>query len=482
MAPWIPVALPPRFAAARHVRIVGRRYELEVMETVWERVVQGHGQVVLLGGEAGAGKSRLAAELAGALHDRDVAVLVGNATKDAGVPYQPFVEMLDQLFLAADPGSLTDVLGDGGADLRRLTAHVDRHVPGGDTSHDPAGVGRRARFEAVAGTFRRMAQDRPLAVVIDDLHWVQLPSIALLEHMIHSCLDTPTLVPGTFRTTAPDRSDELSARLADLHRLYNVRRLDLGGLDTDAIAEFLCWHSGVSPAGARAPAAILRDRTGGNPFFLRETWIDLERRGGVSALRGPQRFRSPSATRWPRAWQASGIAYGRSAAVLGDSFDLPTLVRASATDRSQSMDALDSATAVGLIEAVEGIPGRYGFVHSLTRQAVVDRLPHARRTLLHARVAQALEALHDPALIPRIAHHYLAAQVLGYHDEALTHAVQAARQAAHSLAFEEATCGSTGPRRCRRPNRTRGPRCRWTPPRTTCARATSLGPDRSTNG
>jgi energy-coupling factor transporter ATP-binding protein EcfA2 len=120
MAPWIPVALPPRFAAARQVRIVGRRYELEVMETVWERVVQGHGQVVLLGGEPGAGKSRLAAELAGALHDRDVAVLVGNATKDAGVPYQPFVEMLDQLFLAADPGSLTDVLGDGGADLRRL--------------------------------------------------------------------------------------------------------------------------------------------------------------------------------------------------------------------------------------------------------------------------------------------------------------------------------------------------------------------------
>jgi predicted ATPase len=67
-----------------------------------------------------------------------------------------------------------------------------------------------------------------------------------------------------------------------------VRRLDLAGLDTDAIAEFVGEHAGVSPAAARASAAILRDRTGGNPFFLRETWLDLERHGGVAALRGPQ--------------------------------------------------------------------------------------------------------------------------------------------------------------------------------------------------
>ena len=109
-----------------------------------------------------------------------------------------------------------------------------------------------------------------------------------------STWSTPAWTPRrwwwrTFRTTAPDRSDELSARLADLHRLDGVRRLDLAGLDTEAIAEFVCEHAGVSSAAARASAAILRDRTGGNPFFLRETWLDLERSGGVAALRGPQR-------------------------------------------------------------------------------------------------------------------------------------------------------------------------------------------------
>ncbi len=441
MAPWSPVGLPPRVVAARQARIVGRRYELGVMETVWERVERGSGQVLLLGGEPGAGKTRLAAEAACALHEQGVGVLVGTATKDAGVPYQPFVEMLDHLFRGSEPGTLADATT---VELRRLSRHVERHLPPDKAAEEPAHDGRRDLFDAVARLFRRMARDRPLAVVVDDLHWAQLPTIALLEHLVHACLDTRTLVVGTFRTTAPDRSDVLSARMAELHRLDGVRRLDLGGLDTEAVAEFVCQHARVSPDRARAPAAILRDRTGGNPFFLRETWIDLERRGGVAALRGPQRV--PASVGDTVAARLAGLAERvreiiELAAVLGDTFDLPTLVRASATDRHLSMDAVDAAAAVGLIEAVDqpdGSPGRFGFVHALTRQAVVDRLPQARRTALHATVAEALEAHHDPALTPRIAHHYLAAAVLGFHEKALRYAVSAARQAEHSLAFEEA--------------------------------------------
>ena len=433
MAPWSPVALPPRFVAARRTRLVGRRYELGVLETVWERVAQGAGQVLLVGGEPGAGKTRLAAETAGVLHEQGAAVLVGTATKDAGVPYQPFAEMLDHLFLASEPGTL-----DAAGELRLLSRHAARHLP---DPAEPVGDGRRDLFEAVAELFRSMARDQPLVVVLDDLHWAQLPTVALLEHVVHSCLDTPTLVVATFRTTAPDRSDELSARLADLHRLDGVRRLDLAGLDTEAIAEFVCEHAGVSSAAARASAAILRDRTGGNPFFLRETWLDLERSGGVAALRGPQRV--PVTLGDTVAARLAGLgAHLREtvelAAVIGDGFDLPTLVGAGTADRSASMDAVDAAVAVGLVEPVAGTADRYGFVHSLTRQAVLDRLPHTRCTALHARVAQTLEAHGDPALTPRIAHHYLAAHVLGFHEQALRHTAAAARQAVHSLAFEEA--------------------------------------------
>ena len=431
MAPWSPVALPARFVAARRTRLVGRRYELGVLETVWERVVQGAGQVLLVGGEPGAGKTRLAAEAACVLHDAGAAVLVGTATRDAGVPYQPFVELLDHLFVASEPGTL-DVTGE----LRLLSRHAARHVPDPDS---PIGDDRRDLFDAVAGLFRSIARTRPLVVVVDDVHWAQLPTVALLEHVVHACVDTPALVLVTFRTTAPDRSDELSARLADLHRLDGVRRLDLAGLDTEAIAEFVCDHAGVSPAAARAPAAILRDRTGGNPFFLRETWLDLERRGGVTALRGPQRV--PATLADTVAARLAGLGEQpretvELAAVIGDVFDLPTLVGADCADRGAVLDAVDASVAVGLVEPTDG--GRHGFVHSLTRQAVLDRLPHARCTALHARVAQTLEARGDPALTPRIAHHYLAAHVLGFHEQALRHATAAARLAEHGLAFEEA--------------------------------------------
>jgi predicted ATPase len=126
------------------------------------------------------------------------------------------------------------------------------------------------------------------------------------------------------------------------------------------------------------------------------------------------------------------------AAVIGDGIDLPTLVRAGSADRDVSMDAIDAAVAVCVLEPVVGTGDRYAFVHSITRQVVLDRLPHTRCTALHARVAQTLEAHGDPALAPRIAHHYLAAHVLGHHERARHYAVAAARQAAHSLAFEEA--------------------------------------------
>jgi DNA-binding NarL/FixJ family response regulator len=427
-----PVALPTRFAAARRARLVGRRYELEVLEGVCERVFAGQGQVVLLGGEPGAGKTRLAAEVACTLLEHDATVLVGTATRDAGVPYQPFAEMLDRLLLAVPSGELSVA-----PELGLLSRHADRHLPDGAK---PARDARRDLFEAVSAAFLGLAANGPLAVILDDLHWAQLPTLALLDHVIHACLDAPVLVLGTFRTTAPDRSADLSARLADLHRLDNVRRLDLAGLDTEAITEFVRVHGGLSAAAARGPASVLRDRTGGNPFFLRETWLDLERRGGVAALHGPQRV--PESVGETVAARLAGLGdLGRRliglAAVLGDQFDLPTLVRAGDTGQAESLDALDAATAVGLIEEA-GAAGRYGFVHALTRQAVLDRLPQVRRTMLHASVARALEDHHDPALIPRIAHHYLVAHVLGFASQAQRYAVEAARSAAYSLAFEEA--------------------------------------------
>jgi len=439
---WTPPPLPARVVATRQAPLVGRRVELETLEALWPHVTAGHRQVVFVGGEPGAGKTRLIAEVAGALHDNGVTVLIGTSGLDAGIPYQPFTEMLDHLFTASPEGSLREVVGDKGRELQRLSAQVRRHCPELREGGSEAGEVRRNLFDAVASVFRALGEGRPLALVIDDLHWAQLPTVAMLEHVVQTCSESPMLVVAAFRTTAPDRSDELAARVAELHKLEGVRRLDLSGLDTEAIAEYLSLRAGLPVSEARAAAVLLRDRTGGNPFFLRELWADLERRGGVAALRSPQRVPASIGDTLTARLSALGDdvrAVIEVAAVVGSTFDLATLVAANETGQAASLARLDVAMAVGLVEAEGAAGDSYSFVHALARQAVLDRMPPSRRMLLHARAAEALERQPPHAsLVPRLAHHYLASHVLGFHDRALHYSREAGRLAERSLAFEDA--------------------------------------------
>ena len=145
MAQWVPPPLPAELIARRRGPLVGRAAELAAFEQAWERVESGNRQAVFIGGEPGAGKTRLAAEVAGTLADHGVAVLVGSSTADADVPYAPFAEALDRLLIAAATGF------DGGPAGRRGTTAAAAVHPGGSAfaRHRP-GAGRRrgpaARF------------------------------------------------------------------------------------------------------------------------------------------------------------------------------------------------------------------------------------------------------------------------------------------------------------------------------------------------
>ena len=441
MAPWSPVALPPRFVAARRTRLVGRRYELEVLETVWERVAQGAGQVLLVGGEPGAGKTRLAAEVAGALHEQGAAVLVGTATKDAGVPYQPFVEMLDHLFLASEPGTLADCRRRG-TDRAGCPGTPHRHLPA--TPAEPAGDGRRDLFEAVAELFRsdgpgpaagrrprrpalgaaadrRAARARgPLLPGHPDAGAGHLP-----DHRAGPVgrAQRPAGRPAPARRRAPPRPRRAG------HRGHRRVRVPARGCVAGRGA-----GPGGDPARPDRRQPVLPPRDLARPRTAAAVWRRCAARSGC---------RSPSATRWRPGWPASAAQLREIvelAAVLGDGFDLPTLVRAGATDRgAEHGRGRRGDRGRPRSKPVDGTPDRYGFVHSLTRQAVLDRLPHTRRTMLHARVAQALEAARRPradpadrAPLPRGAHPRLPRRRRCGTPSA------AARQAVHSLAFEEA--------------------------------------------
>jgi DNA-binding CsgD family transcriptional regulator/tetratricopeptide (TPR) repeat protein len=447
MVQWVAPPLPADLIARRRGPLVGRVAELAAFERAWERVESGDRQAVFIGGEPGAGKTRLAAEVAGKLADHGVAVLVGSSTADADVPYAPFAAALDRLLTAAPPGSLTEPLADAAPQLRLLSTHVDRHVP---TAGAADGVGeiqgiRHALFDALTGFLRRLATDRPIALILDDLHWAQLPTLAMLEHVLIGCADARMLILATFRNTEPDRSEELTTRLAELHRFDGIRRLDLGGLDTEAIAEFVRRTQRLPSPTARTAAALLRDKTGGNPFFLTELCNDLELRGGLrdgmATLSARQRV--PASIGDAIARRLSGLGAPvrgiiEQAAVLGETFDLPALIGTSDTDLTATLAAIDSAEGVGLIRAAPDSDGEFSFVHALTREAVIGGMAASRLRIMHARAAEALKDRADPSIVPRLAHHYLLAHVLGYHEQALRYARKAARMAEQSLAFEDA--------------------------------------------
>jgi DNA-binding CsgD family transcriptional regulator len=439
---WDAPPLAARFAGTAKPVFVGRAAETAAVEQAWAAVRGGSRQVVFVGGEPGAGKSRLAEESAAALHRRGAVVLVGSCSPESGAPYQPFAECLDQLLGGTAEGALADLLPEGAGELLRLTPLVRRHRPDAPPPADHSDY-RRELFDALVELLRAVSRDRPVVCVLEDLHWAGTPTLQLLAHVAAHATDSRLLLIGTHRTTAPDRSDELTYAIADLYRLDGVRRVDLSGLSCDEIAQYLVAEGGLPARRAREYATVLRDQTGGNPFFLREVLRDLTARPDA-AVRGCG-VPAPVSVRDTLQQRLSRLAPDErrvleTAAVLGDGADLRTLVAAGPGEAGDTLAAMGTAARFGLVDAAEMAAGRVTFPHALTRQAVLDLLDPSRRALLHARVGDVLRSAGDdsPRVVRQLAHHYARASVLGYGGTAAGYLVLSAREAERSLAFEDA--------------------------------------------
>src|SRR5215472_15392174 len=285
MAVWNAPPLPARAAGMAKPAFVGRAAEIAAAERAWAAVRSGARQVIFVGGEPGAGKSRLVDELGAAMHRQGAVVLAGTCSPEPAPAYQPFTECLEQLLGQTTEGALAGSLPDSAGELLRLTPLVLRHQPGLQPPPGADGDYRRKLFDALTSLLLSVSRERALVCVLEDLHWAGAPTLQLLAHIVLRAAQSRLLLLCTHRTTAPDRSDELTYAIADLYRLDGVRRLDLAGLSTDEIAEYLVAEGGLSGRRAREYAAVLRDQTGGNPFFLRELWRDMA--GGAPAERGP---------------------------------------------------------------------------------------------------------------------------------------------------------------------------------------------------
>ncbi|MGA8047256.1 MAG: AAA family ATPase [Dermatophilaceae bacterium] len=431
---------PPTAAAAGEPSgtsaFVGRAAEVAELDAAWAAARRGRRQVVFVGGDPGAGKTRLVAE-AVARWDENAGVLLGRCIDDLGPAYQPFVEPLTRILEAAQAGALALEHGD---ELARVATLVGT-----------AGVGaqagsRRAFYDAVVHVLWLAADVAPLALVLEDFHWASDTTLELLSHIVRHTGDAQLLVLVTHRSARPDRSASLVSAVADMFRFEGVGRIDLGPLDVDSIADYVTRETGAEGARARVAATLLRDHTGGNPFFLREMLREALAHGGLERL-DPRSMPTPASVRDILEQRLDRIPVDsrkvlEAAAITGATASVAVVAQAMDRSPQDVLNALDDAARLGFLDALPATNDEIRFVHTLARQAVLDLTDAGTRARLHAAVGSALES-HFPAApdrVQRMAHHFSSAHVLGFSDKAVDYLVEAARQArarlAHGLAAE----------------------------------------------
>jgi tetratricopeptide (TPR) repeat protein/predicted Ser/Thr protein kinase len=454
-----PAGTATRTTLLEHIvrgKLVGRTAELAELREHLDRMLSGEGRLVLVSGEPGIGKTRLAEELAVYAHLRGAWVLRGHCyEQDVGTPYLPFVESLRQLLQHS--GDTLQRMGDRAADLARLVPEASRASTDPDAS--PAGRGggpalspedeRVRAFEAAAQWVSLASAAHPLVFLLDDLHWADRASLRLLHHLARSTRTDRVLITGTYREMELDTEHPLNDAISQMNRERLFYRLPLRRLSEEATRALLSGLFDVETSQELA-GAVHRE-TEGNPFFIEEVVKALVeegkiyREGGrwqrleIDQLEIPQSVKAAIGRRVQKASETTKRVL-TIAAVIGREFDPDILVKISQLDEDGVLDALDEAVRLQVIrETKVGRGTGYAFEHALIRQTLYDNLNARRRARLHQQVGEALEALHGMRIddhLEALAYHFGEAGTPAA-EKGIEYNLRAARKAAGLYALEE---------------------------------------------
>jgi tetratricopeptide (TPR) repeat protein len=444
---WTPdppgAPLPAALASMPRTGFVGREAQTSLFATLWDDVAGGGRRVLLVAGEPGVGKSRLAAERAWSVHEEGATVLLGRCEDGVAAPYRPFAEALRQL-IDSEADELGGWATTHGAHLGSLLPDLQERfgdIPAPAAS-DPETEQLRM-FEAIVALFATVGARVPVLLVLDDLHWADRPSLLLLRHLVRSETITRLLVLGTYRETDLDRNHPLSGLLADLRSDDHTSRALLRGLDEPDTGVLVTAWAGRD-VDAEFVHAIHRE-TEGNPFFVHQVLTHLGETGAVTRLDDgwivdrpidrlgiPEGVREVVGRRLSRLGERTNRVLG-VASVIGREFDLPLLCSVADSGEDDALDALEPAIIAGLVEEVPGMAGRFEFTHALVRSTLAEELLTLRRVRLHQRIGEAIEAgppNNTADRLAELAYHFTEAAPAGD----VTKAVRYTTQLADSLA------------------------------------------------
>ena len=417
-APPVPAALRVHGGA----EMVGRDRELAELGEAWSAAGAQRPVFALIGGEPGVGKTRLAAALAEHAAASGALVLFGRCDEEPLRPYQPFAEALGCALDRLSDSEVVDAAGDVAPELVLLRPELRTRIAVlGEATGE-----RFALFDAIASFLARISLARPTLIVLDDLHWADEPSLALLRHTLQVNGASSTMVVATYRDTDIAADCPLVQSLVSLRREVPTVELALRGLDRADVATLL----GAAHRDALDDVWAVSD---GNPFFV----VELVRELGRSSPSGvPQSVRQSVIDRVERL-PAEARDFLRAAAITGVEVDVAVAAAAAGVE----VDAARPTVVRGVLLELPEAPHRLRFAHGLVREAVLDAMTSVSRAALHRRVAVAIETLHGDRLDQhgaRLAYHYREAGELAAQGPAFAWSMRAGRYAGNLLAYEEA--------------------------------------------
>ena len=419
--------IDPRISAHS---LVGRKEILEVLGQELELATSGELRIALLGGEGGAGKTRLAAELASSRDD--ITVLYGRCEPDEVRPFRIWSGLLRTALDQAGELDVEKIVGADGPTLARilpeLIGRMKLPAPGPPADLESE---RQALFGAVLRVIGRLTTVQPLLIILDDLHWADRSTLMLLTSLAGDNPPKGVLALGIYRDTETPPDSYLFEAMVYLQRHLPTVRLKVELLETSEVRELISDRID----GSLAPA--LHDQTGGNPFLIEQMVRNIQETGDADPESAPVEVREVISRRVARLPDGAPELLSR-AALIGREFDLPLLMATTGEDEDRVIEILDAAVAAGLLDESTEMPGRYAFIHALLRSTLSSGLSLTRLAQVHRNIGEAIERQARPgARLGEMAWHFGHAGP-AESDRAILYATRAAAQAEARLAYDEA--------------------------------------------